>query len=190
MFKKIKIRFINYLREKLFPKNKNFINVEILQSSNVSIDCIIGEYTYIGNNCTITKSIIGRYCSIANNVSIGIGEHDISKISTSSLFYEKPYETLTKLAPCLIGNDVWIGTNCVIRRGVKIGDGAVIGANSFVNKDVPDFAVVAGIPAKVIKYRFSFSKIELIKDSDWWYKNINEAHELIVILNESQYETI
>src|SRR5690349_1524407 len=105
-----------------------FPGVEIQSGSNVSHDCKIGRNTYIGFNCTITRAVIGRYCSIANNVSIGVGEHDLSRISTSSLFYDDPYKVLTE-GECSLGNDVWIGTNSVVRRGVVIGDGAVIGAN-------------------------------------------------------------
>lgn len=133
----------------------------------ISADSIIGKYTYIGRHCVITKSKIGRYCSIADNVTIGPGEHDIYKISTSSVFYEDPYSELTTQS-CEIGNDVWIGVNSVIRRGVKIGNGVVIGANSFVNTDIPDFAVVVGNPAKVIKFRFELEKRNLISQSDWW----------------------
>lgn len=155
-----------------------FRNVEIQQGSNISEDTQIGEFSYVGFNCTITKSNIGRYCSFANNVSIGIGEHRLDRISTSSIFYENPYEVLTE-KNCTIGNDVWIGTNSVIRRGVTIGDGAVIGANSFVNKDVPDFAICAGSPARVIKYRFDEKAIEAVKDSKWWELDIAEAKRMI-----------
>lgn len=141
----------------------------------------IGDNTYIGNNCCITKSQIGRYSSIANNVAIGQGEHDISRTSTSTKIYKKRiniFEELTK-GECIIGNDVWIGANAVIRRGVIIGDGAVIGANSFVNKDVPPYAVAGGCPAKVIKYRFSEEKINYLVNSRWWEKDLESAREFI-----------
>jgi virginiamycin A acetyltransferase len=151
-----------------------FPDVDIKNGCIISHDSKIGAYTYIGYNCTITKALIGRYCSIANNVAIGVGEHLIEKISTSSLFYDNPYETLTQ-NDCTVGNDVWISTNCVIRRGVKVGNGAVIGANSFVNIDVPEFAIVAGSPARIIKYRFNPDQISIINESEWWNLDLNEA---------------
>ena len=89
-----------------------------------------GVSTLIG-----TVGFTGReYVSIANNVTIGAGEHDLNKISTSSLFYDNAYDVLTE-KDCIIGNDVWIGVDSIIRRGVTIGNGAIIGANSFVNQD-------------------------------------------------------
>lgn len=95
----------------------------------------VGEFTYIGYNSFVTKAQIGRYCSIANNVSIGPGEHNIDTVSSNTLFYADPYSKLTE-KDITIGHDVWIGVNSVIRRGVTIGNGAVIGANSFVNTDI------------------------------------------------------
>ena len=153
-------------------------NIEIRENTYIDNNSRIASYTYIGYNCFITKSQIGRYTSIANNVSIGMGEHKLDRISTSSLFYENPYETLTE-KECIVGNDVWIGVDSIIRRGVKIGDGSVIGANSVVTKDVPDFAVVAGVPAKVLKYRFEENVQKLIKDSKWWLLELEEAKKVL-----------
>lgn len=153
-------------------------NIEIGQNSFVDRNCDIGSYTYIGKNCNITKSTIGRYCSIANNVSIGQGEHNLTKISTSSLFYKEGYAELTK-EPCTIGNDVWIGTDVVILRGIVIGDGAVVGANSVVTKDIPPFAIVVGSPTKIIRYRFSKEKIKEIIESKWWNEELEGAGAII-----------
>ena len=80
---------------------------------------------------------------------------------------------------CVIGNDVWIGVDSIIRRGVKIGNGAVVGANSFVNHDVPDFAIVAGNPARLIRYRFDEEMQAEISASKWWEKDLPEAKEII-----------
>lgn len=141
----------------------------------------IGKNTFIGKNVTITKATIGNYCSIAPHVSIGPGEHDLSRISTASLVYDDPYSELTE-KPVTIGNDVWIGTHVVILRGVSIGNGAVVGAGSVVTKDIPAFAVVAGVPAKIIKYRFNKEQIGLIEKSKWWEKSPKEAKKSIGIL--------
>jgi FkbM family methyltransferase len=158
-------------------------NVQIMSGTQISADCQIGDYSYIGHNCFITKSTIGRYCSIANNVSIGQGEHDFNRISTSSIFYEYPYQELTRKA-CMIGNDVWIGVDAIIKRGVVIGDGAVIGANSFVNTDIPAYAVAAGSPAKILKFRFSPGKIAEIRKSSWWNYDLNDAKNIIRALED------
>lgn len=168
------VRIFSYI-----SKTSQFKNVKINNGSFVDGNSSIGEYSYIGHNCFITKAQIGRYCSIANNVTIGAGEHDLTNISTSSLFYKNnAYDELTKL-PLQIGNDVWIGVDSIIRRGISIGDGAVVGANSFVNKDVPDFAIVAGTPARIIGYRFSEKKRKKIKNTNWWLYPIDEAKKII-----------
>lgn len=161
------------------PKYIAGINTEIMPSAFVDNNCEIGDYTYIGSNCNLTKATIGRYTSIGNNVTIGPGEHKLDKISTSAFFAQKDnYEELTE-KDCIIGNDVWIGVDSIIRRGVKVGDGAIIGANSFVNKDVPDFSIVAGSPAKFIRYRFDESTIEKIKTSKWWEHDLDESKEIV-----------
>jgi virginiamycin A acetyltransferase len=160
------------------PQLKDFVsrNIILSSNSNISEDSVIGSNTYIGLNCNITKAIIGNYCSIANNVTIGSGEHLIQSVSTSSLFYkpEEVYKILTT-NECSIGHDVWIGVDSIIRRGVKIGNGAIVGANSFVNKDVPDFAIVAGSPAKIIRYRFNELQIQHLNESKWWLLPLENA---------------
>jgi acetyltransferase-like isoleucine patch superfamily enzyme len=189
--KNIKTILFGKLESKNFipPKNGNemtrlFPNVEIMPSTILSGENIIGEYSYIGFNCILTKSTIGRYCSIANNVSIGIGEHKIDRVSTNSIFYKDPFKTLTE-KECIIGNDVWIGSNVIIRRGVTVGNGSIIGSNSFVNKDVKPFEIVAGSPAKHIKMRFSEEKISLINNSDWWNQDLDEAKNRIKKLEQT-----
>lgn len=153
-------------------------NINVSPHTMVDSQSCIGSYTYIGSYCTVTKSTIGKYCSVGNNVSIGIGEHDLSKISTSSYFYASAYDLLTS-KECIIGNDVWVGVDSIIRRGVKIGNGVIIGANSFVNKDIPDYAIVVGSPAKIIKYRFKPEQISIIINSKWWEFELEEAKKIL-----------
>lgn len=157
-------------------------NIEIHRSSFVDSKSNIGSYTYIGSYCFITKSDIGRYCSIANNVSIGQGEHNLKNISTSSIFYKDPYRELTS-KKCVIEDDVWIGVGAIILRGVKLGMGSVIAANAVVTKSVPEYAIVAGVPAQVIRYRFTKKIIKRIKKSNWWTKDINDAMKIFKTIN-------
>ncbi|MGH1590644.1 CatB-related O-acetyltransferase [Methylobacterium phyllosphaerae] len=159
------------LRQETFLRGQN---IDIMTNSSVSPDCDIGDYTYIGYNTYITRAKIGRYCSIGNNVSIGQGEHHTHLVSTSVYFMEDPYNSLTT-GDCEIGNDVWIAVDAVVRRGVKIGNGAVIGANSFVNSDVPPYSIYAGSPARFIKYRFDDRAIQTIEASRWWEMDLDEA---------------
>ncbi len=144
----------------------------------ISNDSNIGKYCYIWHNTSITKSSIGNYCSIANNVSIWMWEHDINAISTSSLFYSHPYQILTQ-KECIIWNDVWIWVDSIIRRWVSIWNGAIIGGNSFVNTDIPAYAIAVWSPAKVIKYRFKKEKIEKIEKSQWWKYDQEKAKSII-----------
>lgn len=152
-------------------------DIEVYPKTTVDRESEINSYTFIGSNCSITKVKIGYFTSIANNVSIGMGEHRTDSISTSSLFYKDPLKTLTE-KECVIGNDVWIGVDCVILRGVQIGDGAVIGANSVVTKDIPDYAIAVGSPARVIKYRFNDVQQKIIKESKWWLHSLREAKQI------------
>lgn len=158
-------------------------NIEVLNGSSIDASCHIGSYTYVGCSTHITKSHIGRYCSIANNVSIGQGEHPVNRISTSSRFYSDPWETLTA-GDCEIGSDVWIGVDAVILRGTRIGIGAVIAANAVVTKDVPAFAIVGGVPARLIRYRFTDAKQRIILASRWWEKEREAATAVILQLEK------
>lgn len=147
-----------------FPENKVGVNTQIAHSG------------YIGRNTEI-----GKYCSISPNVSIAPYNRPMQYLSTSSLFFNAHYQDgiYTKSTPddpfvfedfkgCKIGNDVWIGTNAVIIDGISVGDGAVIVANATVVHDVPPYAIVAGSPARVIKYRFSPDIIERLLAIKWW----------------------
>lgn len=155
-------------------------------NTSISDDSTIGKYTYIGNYSIVGGATIGRYTSIGDNCTIGPGEHCISNIATSYLIYKDKIgieyydgDQGKRSGGVSIGNDVWIGCNTVIRRGVKVGNGAVIGACSYVNKDVPEFAIVGGVPAKIIKYRFDKNKMDIIRDSEWWNSDLDDAKKQI-----------
>lgn len=162
---------------------KSLVGNEIVVGRNTQIDSmsLIGSYTYIGDYCAVTRANIGRYVSIGNNVSIGPGEHCLKSASTSSHFYKNTYEQLTQ-GKCIIESDAWIGVDAIILRGVTVGFGSVVAANAVVTKDVPNYAVVAGVPAKIIKFRFEDSVIEKLIASQWWIKEKQEAEAVIAEL--------
>jgi acetyltransferase-like isoleucine patch superfamily enzyme len=120
-------------------------------SSGISTDIMVGKFSYIGRGADICpKVIIGNYSMLATNVSILGGDHNFNVIGTPVIFSGRP-----KLETTYIGNDVWIGTKVIVMSGIKIGDGAIIGAGSVVTKDVEPCTIVAGVPAKLIRYRFN-----------------------------------
>ena len=135
----------------------------ILSGSSFMRGCVVGKYGYIGPNCNMLNVDMGNYCSIAPGVQIGGMEHAVADFSTNTLLSDKGNDTLRTH----IGHDVWIGASSIIRQGVTIGQGAVVGANSFVNKDVPPYAIVVGNPAKVLRYRFDDNTIKLLQMSDY-----------------------
>lgn len=140
--------------------------------------CRISNYSYIGYNTNIYHADIGKFCSISKNVSIGLPSHPVNYLSTSPLFvnpingtgYSWADQNYFDPAPVkvVIGNDVWIGMKSTIMGGVHIGNGAVVAAHSVVTKDVPPYAIVGGVPAKVIRFRFPEAIIEKLEKLAWW----------------------
>lgn len=142
----------------------------------------IGKHSYgFYKHCkpgTLLKKV-GAFCSINETAQMGFINHPTEFITTHPFIYEQAYglledkgiQSLFSISDnqgIEIGNDVWIGAGALILPSVKIGDGAIIGAGAVVTKDIPDYAIAVGVPAKVIRYRFTDEEIEILKKIQWW----------------------
>lgn len=156
-------------------------NCEIDKTAKIGAgsNCIavqVGRYSYMGKNNSIAYVSIGSFCSIASYCAIGGGAHSLNNVSTSPVFckgkniFGKNLANIPapKQRKVVIGNDVWIGEGVFISEGVNIGDGAVIGAHSVVTHDVLPYSVVAGAPARHLRYRFNETDIAALLDLKWW----------------------
>lgn len=139
----------------------------------------LGDFTYIGEKSVFLNTVIGKYCSIAGNVKCGLGTHpsrtfvsshpvfySLNPILSGITFADKQY--FDEYSNTTIGNDVWIGENAMIIGGINIGDGAIIAGGALVTKDVPPYAIVGGVPAKILKYRFEEEEVQFLLKLKWW----------------------
>lgn len=140
---------------------------------------VLGDYSYVGKGSIIHNTTIGNFCSISDYCVIGLPGHSVNNISTSPIFSRIHNGTKTSwskkdipIAPfdVKIGNDVWIGYRAMITGNVVIGDGAIIAAGAVVTKDVPPYAIVGGVPAKIIRYRFPQNVIDKLEQLEFWRK--------------------
>ncbi len=183
---------IAYYWNKVLKKlrGKAILNSRIDSTSKVEagsqiVNSKMGKYSFCGYDCKIINCTIGAFCSIADGVIIGGASHPMSWASTSPTFYsgrdsvkkkfieyERPVDPNTT-----IGNDVWIGDRAIIKSGVEIGDGAVIGMGSIVTKNVGAYEIWAGNPARLIRKRFSDDVIEMLVVTKWWEKSEEEISQ-------------
>lgn len=175
----IKYLFNPHISCLAFVSSKNDIDSKATLYRGVKIkDSRVGSYSYIGASTDVECADIGKFCSISDHCRIGMGDHNINQLSTSPIFTEIingtkfKWTTTDKYAApeerTIIGNDVFIGSHALILGGVTIGDGAVVAAGAVVTKDVPAYAIVGGIPAKVIRYRFTLEIINRLNQLKWW----------------------
>lgn len=201
---------INYYISKLIKKihipaikDSEIHNTSKVASGSHVVMTSIDKYSYIGNNCTVVSTTIGSFCSIADNVIIGGASHPVNWVSTSPVFHQgknilrkhfsnHPFITTNKT---IIKNDVWIGANCLIKSGVSIENGAVLGMGSVVTKNVGAYVIWAGNPAKIIRKRFDDETIKILLESKWWNRSdmllkelaleMNNVENFIYLLNKS-----
>lgn len=157
---------------------------EIRDFVNIS-NSLMDDYSYVCEYSQITNTKIGKFVNIASNVRINPGFHPYEMPCQHHFMYrremygfgddDKAFFNYRDIQKVEIGHDVWIGHGAVIMPGVKIRNGAIIGSNAVVTKDVPSYAIVAGVSAKVLKYRFSKEIINSLEAIAWW----NWSHQEI-----------
>jgi acetyltransferase-like isoleucine patch superfamily enzyme len=194
--KKMCQRYLAKLYLFLIDQNRHFQAKYYLNNKIL----FMGKYTYGIPNIDIYKGsearvIIGNFCSIAKGVTmITGGIHPVNWISTypfrihfrlNGAYQDGMPSTNGNI---IIGNDVFIGTDAVIFSGVKIGDGAVIGARAVVTNDIPPYAIAAGVPAKVIKYRFNKTIISNLLAIKWWEWPDNDIIKIIPLLSSDKID--
>lgn len=163
----------------IFNHNKVHSSTRIAGGTSLKF-CTIGKHNYIARRNSLYNVEVGNYCCFGPDIHIGGMQHSYWWYSMSPLLSDEcksPERTI-------IGNDVWLGAGCIIKQGIKIGDGAVVGAGSFVNKDVEPFSIIVGSPAKLLKYRFDEDVREAIVKSGYWDKNPEEAKQILNELNK------
>lgn len=185
--KKLRLEFSSHIKRDSVFEGANKIYHHTYFSGTM------GYGSYIGPHCEIIANI-GRFTSIAPYVRTNTGVHPLYKpfATTSPMFYSTQKQSGVTFAdrmifqefsaPTNIGNDVWVGENAFFVGGVTIGDGAVVLAGAVVTKNVPPYAVVGGVPAKVIKYRYDEETVLFLLNLKWWDKDrewLSEHWELL-----------
>jgi phosphonate metabolism protein (transferase hexapeptide repeat family) len=137
-----------------------------------------GDYAYVVNDSDIIYTDVGKFCSIAAHTRINPGNHPLERVALSHFTYRSSSYGLgpddasffdwRRGFRCVMGNDVWIGHGAVILPGVKLGNGAAVGAGAVVSRDVPPFAIVVGVPAKIVRYRFAPEIVAALERIAWW----------------------
>jgi acetyltransferase-like isoleucine patch superfamily enzyme len=174
---------IEYLISKIIKKLhlRAIINSEIHKTSKVCagsqiVNVKMNKYSDIGYDCTIVNTNIGAFCSFGANIVIGGANHTVDWVSTSPVFNENKDHLSKKFShhkfdlnsKTIIGNDVWIGDRVMVKAGINVGDGVVIGMGSVVTKSIPSYEIWAGNPAKFIKKRFKEDEIIELNNMKWW----------------------
>jgi len=164
------------------------------------VNSTIGKYSYVGGGSCIVGTEIGNFCSIAHDVQIGLAGHTLDLLSTSPIFTEKSNGTgyswvsddtfAYKNRRTIIGSDVWIGHGAKILSGISVNHGAVIAAGAVVTKDVPPYAIVGGIPAKIIRFRFNDKMVAELLQTKWWLLSTERIKEKLDVFRTANIDNM
>lgn len=190
---------LEYLLSKIIKKLhlRAIIGSTIHKTSKVCagsqlVNVVMDKYSDVGYDCTIVNTHIGSFCSLGANITIGGANHTIDWVSTSPVFnknkdhlpkkfsnHEFDYQVTTS-----IGNDVWIADKVLIKAGINVGDGVVIGMGSVVTKDIPSYQIWGGNPAKFIKNRFDEEMISELVKIKWWAWDDDKIKKYSILFND------
>ena len=176
-------------------KNSTVSKKSVIGSKTSFTNSIINDYSYISDESRVRDCVIGKFVSIGRNVKIGLANHPIEHFSLSPFLYKSSFLGLKTLCDynkfsdieykkTVIRNDVWIGDNVIIPGGVTVGDGVIIGAGAIVTKDLEDYGIYVGIPAKKIGTRAMKNRLIELGLVEWWERSEDEIREIVRAYNE------